>query len=145
VSVLVPYRVRSAVAEEAGFHRLVVTMGGEFPGPAAAVQCDEVVVRVPYATPAGNGEPVGYRVKTTPVTGRTRGRHWEVAVFLNDLAGLSVACVPAATATFDGSWDITVTVDVDRPLGGTTEIRERTHEGDGVFAPRSVNRGVEAP
>ncbi|WP_030410647.1 hypothetical protein [Streptomyces sp. NRRL S-1448] len=123
---LLPYRLRAAAAD-APYHRLTLTVGEAV--TAEPLRCGRILVRLPLATPALDGDPVCVQTTTDPVHGAAQGRAWRVLANTTDPAAVTFALVPDCDATFDGSWTAKFTLDVDHALAGTADITEETGAG----------------
>ncbi|MCZ1006770.1 hypothetical protein [Streptomyces lydicus] len=145
-ALLLPYRLEytPATAEQPGglaLNRVRLTIGDD-PGTRTTwpVQCARIALDLPHAdgTSVPNGEAVILRTRLDLERGPGRGRQWLVET-TTDRAATTLTLVPAEPARFDGTWTLTLTLDISTPPGTQTRITEDTALGDSSPQPRTGN------
>ncbi|MFE7558121.1 hypothetical protein [Kitasatospora sp. NPDC057500] len=138
-ALLLPYRLEHTPATaaqpgEVALSRLRLTIGDDPDGPTGwPVRCTRITLDLPTAHGAAvpTGEPVILRTRLDLERGPGRGRQWLVETATTDPAATLLTLSPAEPARFDGTWALTLTLDISTPLGTQTRITEDTAPGDG--------------
>lgn len=136
---LLPYRldVVPRTRNDAGGYDLVrLSVDTGVKGVPWPVRCRRITLSVPLdrGLPLG---PVSVRTRLTPVVGRAQGRRWWINANTADPAVATFALVPENTASFDGTWSIAFTIELDHPVAATAGITEDTAPEAGEFASRA--------
>ncbi|MEE1827706.1 hypothetical protein PUR61_36855 [Streptomyces sp. BE20] len=137
-ALLLPYRLEHTPATatqpgEVALDRVRLTIGDDPDGRSAwPVRCARISVGLPLAEHASvpSGEPVILRTRLELDRGTGHGRQWLVETTTTDPAVTTLTLVPAEPARFDGTWTLTLTLDISTPLGTRCRITENTALGD---------------
>ncbi|WKU48694.1 hypothetical protein Q3V23_34050 [Streptomyces sp. VNUA116] len=137
-ALLLPYLLEhtAATARQPGgvaFDRIRLTIGDNPDGRTIRpVQCRRILLDLPYADGASGptGEPVILRTRLDLPRGPGRGRQWLVETTTTDPAATVLALLPAEPARFDGTWALSLTLDISAPLGPETSITEDAALGE---------------
>lgn len=146
-ALLLPYRLEHTPApatgpEETALHRVRLTVGDDPEGRTAwPVRCARIALALPTAHDAvvRTGEPVILRTRLDVRRGPGRGRQWLVETGTADPTTTLLTLTPAEPAGFDGSWTLTLILDISTPLGTLSRITEDTAPGDGPPRRRAGN------
>ncbi|UYB43406.1 hypothetical protein SLV14_006375 [Streptomyces sp. Je 1-4] len=136
-TLLLPYRLEHtpATATPQGvpaLHRVRLTIGDHSDGRADwPVRCTRIALGLPaaHSTSLRAGEPVILRTRLERERGPGRGRQWLVKTTTTDPTVTTLTLTPAEPARFDGTWTLTLTLDISTPLGTRTRITEETATG----------------
>ncbi|WP_418155344.1 hypothetical protein [Actinoalloteichus caeruleus] len=101
------------------------------------IRCTRVSVAFDVGFTRTSSEPISVHTSLTPVSGRDQGRRWWTVANTTDPARVVVDCVPEDTASFDGTWSVTVTIELDAPVADTVEVTEVTATATSDFATRT--------
>ncbi|WP_439681721.1 hypothetical protein [Embleya sp. MST-111070] len=150
-ALLLPYRLehtpaQAARPEEVALDRVRLTIGDDPDGDTAwPVRCARISLALPTADGATlrTAEPVVLRTRLELERGPGRGRQWLVETS-PDPAGILLTLNPAEPAGFDGSWTLTLILDISTPLGTQSRISEDTALGDGSPQRRAGNATLTA-
>ncbi|MYT29868.1 MULTISPECIES: hypothetical protein [unclassified Streptomyces] len=131
---LLPYRTEHTPATAAqpgalALNRMRLTIGNnEEDSLNPPVHCERITFSLPAAPTARvpTGEPVILRTRLDLPRGPGHGRQWMVKASTTDPANTLLTLVPAETARFDGTWALTLTLDISTPLGDTIRVSEDT-------------------
>ncbi|MGW1792736.1 hypothetical protein ACWCO0_21630 [Streptomyces tubercidicus] len=137
-ALLLPYRLEHTPATaaqpgEMALDRVRLTIGEDPDGRTTwPVRCARITLGLPAAhgAAARTGEPVILRTRLELERGPGRGRQWLVETTTTDPATTTLTLNPAEPAGFDGTWSLTLTLDISTPLGTQSRITEDTALGD---------------
>ncbi|SHG72906.1 hypothetical protein [Streptoalloteichus hindustanus] len=129
---LLPYEVELAPLRTAAGEgsRVRVTIGrAPHDRTRWPVRCARILLTVPltHAHPM----PLALRTRVTPVASPVHGGQWWVHATTTDPNAPVFTCVPETPATFDGTWSLTVTLDLDQTAADAVEVVEHSTSGDG--------------
>ncbi|WP_336048075.1 hypothetical protein [Streptomyces sp. CA2R101] len=133
-ALLLPYRAEHTPATAAqpgapALHHMRLTIGDTEDGLIGPpVHCERITFSLPCAPDARvpASEPVILRTRLDLPRGPGRGRQWLVEAATGDPAVTLLNLLPAAPARFDGTWALTLTLDISTPLGDTIRVFEET-------------------
>ncbi|TQF02687.1 hypothetical protein E6W39_10975 [Kitasatospora acidiphila] len=137
-ALLLPYSLEHTPATAAqpgavALNRVRLTIGDDPEGRTAwPVRCGRIAVDLPTAhgAAARTGEPVILRTRLELERGPGRGRQWLVETTTTDPTVTTLTLSPAEPASFDGTWTLTLTLDISTPLGTQSRITEDTARGE---------------
>ncbi|MFE6871871.1 hypothetical protein ACFVFS_35685 [Kitasatospora sp. NPDC057692] len=147
---LLPYRLEHTPATatqpgEVALDRVRLTIGDDPEGRTAwPVRCARITLDLPTAHGATvpTGEPVILRTRLELERGPGRGRQWLVETATTDPATTLLTLNPAEPARFDGTWTLTLTLDISTPLGTRSRITEDTAADDSSPQRRTGTAGL---
>ncbi|MFE7539256.1 hypothetical protein [Streptomyces platensis] len=132
-ALLLPYRAEHTPATAAqpgapALHRMRLTIGDQGGLISPPVHCERITFSLPAAPDARvpASEPVILRTQLDLPRGPGRGRQWLVEAATSNPAVTLLNLLPAAPARFDGTWALTLTLDISTPLGDTIRVLEET-------------------
>ncbi|MFB6440154.1 hypothetical protein ACFCVY_25840 [Streptomyces sp. NPDC056411] len=136
-ALLLPYRLEHTPATaahpgEVALNRVRLTIGDDPDGRASwPVRCARIALDLPTAhgAAARTEEPVILRTRLELERGTGRGRQWLVETTTTDPTITTLTLNPAEPATFDGTWTLSLTLDISTPLGTQSRITEDTAPG----------------
>ncbi|MGB6161042.1 MAG: hypothetical protein WBF75_00380 [Pseudonocardiaceae bacterium] len=140
---LLPYQVTVSPVATSGVIPLttVHVAVGEDPAGRTAwpVRCSRISLVLPVEVGAAipRDEPVFLRTKLAAPPDRERGRHWRIHADTTNPAVTVLDLVPEETAVFDGTWEVSVTVEISTPLEQTVRLSEQTATGTEQLAARA--------
>lgn len=147
---LLPYQVTVSPASTSGVIPLTTVhfaVGADPDGRTTwPVRCAQISLALPVEVGAAipRDEPVFLRTKTAAPPDRERGRHWRIHADTTDPAVTVLDLVPEETAVFDGTWEVSVTVEISTPLEPTVRLTEQTATGAGQLAARAGTSRITA-
>ncbi|MET7528657.1 hypothetical protein [Streptomyces goshikiensis] len=146
-ALLLPYLLEHTPATAAqpggvALHRVRLTVGDGPDGRTTwPVRCRGITFDLPHATGASatSDEPIVLRTRLDLPRGPGRGRQWLVETTTTDPAATLLTLTPADPALFDGTWALTLTLDISTPIGAESRVTEDTALGDDSPQRRAGN------